>query len=250
LGIIPDATLRRLRATATLTPPKFQNEDIGMSEEYSTKLAESCYRAMYAQCGPREEVHRATLEPFGADFVGCAPVLDLGCGTGMFLRILVANNLDCLGVDSSDECIEACRQASLPVVKGDALEFLRDAAESSYGGVFCSHIIEHLAPPQALGLFKGAYRALRNSGKLVVLTPNFRHLTVAAEGFWLDLTHVRPYPAPTMNALATMAGFRQTRCLTYRIKNGFIPYLGNAVRWLLTAGLHDRSGGLAIVCTK
>jgi len=221
-----------------------------MSDAYSRRLLEDCYSRLYQECGCKEEIHSATLGPFATEFTGFSPVLDLGCGSGMFLRILLARNITCVGVDASEECVEACGRASLPVIKADALEYLRGAAVSSYGGIFCSHLIEHLTPPHALELFTEAYRVLRAGGKFVVLTPNFKHLTVAVEGFWLDLTHVRPYPALTLKTLATMAGFQEKKCLTYRTKNGLIPYLGNAVRWLLTGGLHAPAGGLGIVCVK
>jgi len=221
-----------------------------MSETYSQKLAENYYRTLYKECGCNEEIHSATLEPFAAEFAGLSPVLDLGCGSGMFLRILLARKVSCTGVEGSQECVEACRQANLPAVKSDVFEYLRATADSSYGGIFCSHLIEHLMPAQALELYSEAYRVLQAQGKLVILTPNFRHLTVAAEGFWLDLTHVRPYPGHALTVLATMAGFRQKRCITYRNKNGLIPYLGNAVRWLLTGGLHAPAGRLGIVCIK
>ena len=35
-------------------------------------------------------------------------------------------------------------------------------------------------------------------GKLVVVTPNVADLWTMTEAFWLDLTHIRPYPLPLL----------------------------------------------------
>src|SRR5713226_188369 len=93
------------------------------------------------------------------------------------------------------------------VAQGDLLEFLRQHKDAAIGGVFAGHVIEHLPPERARELFSAAYGALRPGGRFILLTPNPRNLYVAGEGFWTDPTHVRPFPAPLLRALALDAGF-------------------------------------------
>ncbi len=51
-------------------------------------------------------------------------------------------------------------------------------------------------------------RALVARGRLHVNTPNPTSLEVIAETFWLDPTHVRPYPLPLLMQMFQRAGFQ------------------------------------------
>src|SRR5262249_48093545 len=52
-----------------------------------------------------------------------------------------------------------------------------------------------------------AVRVLLPRGTLVIVTPNSKDLMVALKGFWLDLTHIRFYPARLLSALLEQVGF-------------------------------------------
>jgi hypothetical protein len=56
-------------------------------------------------------------------------------------------------------------------------------------------------------LLREAARVLLPRGTLVIITPNSKDLMVAMEGFWLDLTHIRFYPARLLSALLEQVGF-------------------------------------------
>ena len=127
-----------------------------------------------------------------ATFFERGPVADLGSGRGFFLQALHARGLEGIGVDSSDEALAYTSQLNLKCVKADVLDYLRTA--SDLGGVFASHIIEHFAPESAEAMIAGASRALVPGGCLVIVTPNFKDYRALTEIFWLDTTHVRPYP--------------------------------------------------------
>lgn len=120
------------------------------------------------------------------------PVADLGSGRGFFLEALRARGIAGIGVDSSDEALDYASGIGQTCVKADVLDYLRTA--EGLRGVFASHIIEHLTPEAAEAMIAGAARALLPGGRLVVVTPNMKDYRTLSELFWLDTTHIRPYP--------------------------------------------------------
>jgi O-antigen chain-terminating methyltransferase len=120
------------------------------------------------------------------------PVADLGAGRGHFLEALRERSIESIGVDISEEAIDHARSLGFECVHQDVLEYLETAAD--LGGVFASHLIEHLEPTAAETMLARAASALRSRGRIVVVTPNMADFRTLTEVFWLDTTHVRPYP--------------------------------------------------------
>jgi len=139
-------------------------------------------------------------------------VVDLGCGRGTMLELLKASGIENYGVDSFPAALEICRSRGLKVVESDIFSHLAQLEDSSLGGLFCSHVIEHLHPPEALQLIRESYRVLRKGGTLVLVTPNPKNLLILTEVFWLDLTHVRFYPARLLDGILQDVGFTYVRC--------------------------------------
>ena len=133
-------------------------------------------------------------------FVGQAmvdhPVLDLGCGTGAFMELLRENGFQAMGIDLADEAVTVCSAKGLNVIKDDALSFLSDKHEV-FATIICSHLIEHLNYEDACKLLDNIHNALIEGGRLILITPNPASLEVL-EYFWLDPSHVRPYPLPLL----------------------------------------------------
>jgi SAM-dependent methyltransferase len=144
-------------------------------------------------------------------FAPGARVLDVGCGGGVFLEALRASGRHGVGVDGSEEELAAARARGLDVVSADGLDYLGATPAESFGGVFCAHLIEHLSPEGATRLIEGIHRVLAPGGRVVLITPDVRDLEVWTERFWLDLTHVRPYPARLLVGLLQVLGFRVIR---------------------------------------
>jgi 2-polyprenyl-3-methyl-5-hydroxy-6-metoxy-1,4-benzoquinol methylase len=166
-------------------------------------------------------------------------VLDLGCGAGVFLELLRERSVRAAGIDLSAECVESCRRKGLDAREAELLRFL-ETTDERFDGVFCSHVVEHLAPPAALGMLANCRRVLRPGGRLVVVTPNPRDLDVITEKFWLDVTHVRPYPLALLAKMVEHAGFTVERSGTdpdtappIRSRNPFIlaRNLWKKLRW-------------------
>ena len=134
------------------------------------------------------------------------PVLDLGCGSGAFIELLQENGLSAVGIDLADEAVSECTAKGLNVFRDDALHFLSDKHEE-YGSIFCSHLIEHFEYDDAVRLLVSIHEALVTGGRIVLITPNPASLEVS-EYFWLDPTHVRPYPLPLLVSMLEQTGFQ------------------------------------------
>ena len=145
-------------------------------------------------------------------------VLDVGCGTGYFTRLLaeaVAPGGTALGIDPSPEVIARARRSTrLPdctFSKGIA-EAL-DAEDQSYDVVVCSLMIHHLPEtlrPQAI---REMHRVLRPGGR--VLVADFRAPTTRI-GRLLLKGHVispamRTNPVHLLEPMVREAGFQQIR---------------------------------------
>lgn len=135
------------------------------------------------------------------------PVVDLGCGRGEFLELLVAAGVDAYGVDQHADMIDLCREKELDAREADALEHLASVQGRSLGGIFSAQMIEHLEMRDVPRLFELAADALALGGRLVVETINPESLFVFAAAFYVDLGHLRPLHPLTLRYLAEKSGF-------------------------------------------
>ncbi len=135
------------------------------------------------------------------------PVLDLGCGRGEWLRLLVENGISGFGVDLNGVQIEEAREQGLDVRLGNALQALADQEDSSLSVITAHHLIEHLPFDAVAWITREALRVLAPGGLLLFETPNTRNVLVGATSFHTDPTHLKPMPEQIMEVLLETAGF-------------------------------------------
>jgi SAM-dependent methyltransferase len=193
-----DLPSRRVQAKAERLQRKEASRE-GRKQKYS--LFHSDYQS------DELKARRAWHERYAAYFM-TAPgeVVDIGSGSGIFLEILRDAQVPAFGVDPDSDMVDVCRELGLQALPGDE-RLLADCGENSLGGIHASHIIEHIDGSRAIAMIENALTALRPGGLLVIRTPNWRNATVRQEGFWLDITHVRPYPLPLLEQVLKDAGF-------------------------------------------
>jgi 2-polyprenyl-3-methyl-5-hydroxy-6-metoxy-1,4-benzoquinol methylase len=156
--------------------------------------------------GGSETLLREFHSRFIPFFRGHTPVLDLGCGRGVFLGLAAEAGIEAVGVDHSQESLEICRRKGFAVHHENAIRFLSESPRR-FGGIFCSHLIEHMSYEEATRFLDLCHQALVPGGRLLVVTPNPEDLAVISQIFWLDPTHVRPYPKLLVERMLTAAGF-------------------------------------------
>jgi SAM-dependent methyltransferase len=135
------------------------------------------------------------------------PVADLGCGRGELLEVLLGAGIPALGCDSNPMMVAGAREKGLDVEVADLFSWLGARSDGSLGGVTAYQVVEHLPPARLFDLVELAARKLAVGGRLLFETINPESV-YAMRWFWMDLTHVRPVPAPSLAQLLSASGFR------------------------------------------
>ncbi len=126
-------------------------------------------------------------------------VLDIGSGRGVFLELLRGGGFTPVGVEYDDLMYKTSSARGFRVHKGNAISYLESTKES-FDGIMASHIIEHLAIDEGIKFIELIKQRLKKGGVAIIITPRPGSLW-AAENFWLDTTHIRPYPFQLMKNL-------------------------------------------------
>jgi SAM-dependent methyltransferase len=140
------------------------------------------------------------------------PVLDVGCGGGLFPRMLRERGFAAMGLDSSPEAAAvAWRTNGVPVLCGDLA--LAPLAAGSCAGITMFHVLEHVYDPRAY--LAAAHALLKPDGRLIVQVPNaacwqFRLLGARWNGVDAPL-HLTNFRARDLEALLGSAGFEVLR---------------------------------------
>jgi SAM-dependent methyltransferase/predicted nucleic acid-binding Zn-ribbon protein len=204
--------LRRLRtAGAEGTAPGVRVSPLPLSErvdhDRSAMAVEFDYAGFEERFRGSEEEVREHQRAYLDCFRDRQPVIDLGCGRGEFLQLMREAGLSARGVDVDTDMVLLCREKGFDVTAADAEAFLAALPDDSVGGIFAAQIIEHLAPERVIGLVQLCQRKLSPGGVLVMETPNPTCLTVFADSFYKDPSHIRPLHPDMMQFLFETTGF-------------------------------------------
>jgi O-antigen chain-terminating methyltransferase len=102
------------------------------------------------------------------------------------------------------------KEKGLAVDAADLFAWLDGRPDGSLGGLTAFQVVEHLAPSQVFDLVELAARKLAPGGRVLLESVNPESL-YAMRWFWMDLTHVRPVPAPSLAQLLKANGFKDVR---------------------------------------
>lgn len=155
----------------------------------------------------REFRHSAALS-----LVAEGPVLDIGCGDGLFLSLCKEKGIEAQGVDFSDVAIAHCAEQGLRAQQVDIAEGSLPFADGTFATVVALDVLEHVHDPAPLFA-----EMTRVSAKSVIIgVPNFSSLPARLQTF---LGHVpennRPHKGhiywfnwPVLRALIEKGGWR------------------------------------------
>lgn len=183
----------------TVAIPAGQPESAGAAPEDWLKFAER-FRGS-------EEYVKAQQRFYVPYFEGCQAVADLGCGRGEFLELMREAGIPARGVDSNEEAVALCRSKGLDAETSDLFAWLDAQPESSFDGIFCAQVVEHLPAERVPQLIRLAARKLVPRGLLVVETPNPECLAIFATHYYLDPAHRHPIPPALLVFYFEEAGF-------------------------------------------
>lgn len=140
-------------------------------------------------------------------FPEAGDLLDVGCGSGELVAFAAERGLRAFGIDHDEANVRQARERGLDVLAGDVLLPPIDV-DRHYDVITMEHLIEHFQPNDATDLLAAYGARLRPGGRLILVTPNFGDWSVMSEIFWLDPTHVRPYPARLIAVMLADVGLR------------------------------------------
>jgi SAM-dependent methyltransferase len=191
--------------------------DTSDPSEDDDRAADGFYRAFEERFrGSRSEVkERLTAYlPFVSPLLEIyqpTRALDLGCGRGEWLELLIEHGFEATGVDLDAGMLQACSELELPAVQGDAIAHLRSMDSESLAIVSGFHVAEHLQFPELQALVEEAHRVLLPGGLLILETPNPENIVVATLNFYTDPTHERPLPPALLAFLVEHHGFTRSK---------------------------------------
>jgi O-antigen chain-terminating methyltransferase len=139
--------------------------------------------------------------------------IDLGCGRGEWLELLVSEGFNPTGVDLDEGMLEACKHLGLSVVKSDAVDLLSKTQSNTQLVVSAFHVVEHISFEQLRNLVSEAMRVLKPGGLLILETPNPENIAVSTRNFYIDPTHIRPIPPLLLEFVAEYVGFERVKTL-------------------------------------
>ncbi len=176
------------------------------AEEATADRLEDLYRRFVL----RDHVHfvrRALLE-----CQETGPVLDVGCGGGLFSRMLGERGFRVMGLDFSIEAASiAWHRNAVPVVCGTLSTAPLPA--SSFAGITMFHVLEHLYDPASY--LQAAHALLQPNGRLVIQVPNaacWQFLLLGESWNGIDVPrHLVNFRTEDMDSLLDHCGFEVLR---------------------------------------
>ena len=147
-------------------------------------------------------------------------LLDIGCGSGTFLKLAREAGFRVQGLEASPEAAKAAAKI-LPgrVVVGDERDLVRSGARFDVVSLF--HVLEHLLRP--VDYLRRIRRLLAEGGGLVVQVPNSHSLQAALLGSrWYGLDcprHVHNFTAGALLHLLYRSGFRVRRVRHFSLRD-------------------------------
>lgn len=169
--------------------------------------------------GSREYVKNSQMI-YVSYFVNRNHVVDLGCGRGEFVELLMEHKIGVKGVDLYAPYAEYCKMRHLPVEQGDAIHFLRQ--QDSVDGIFVGQVVEHISTKQIIELCMVAYEKLEDGCYLIMETPNPTSLAIYTEFFYVDPSHKKPVHPLTLQYIAEKQGFSDVQIIY--TESSRVPY--------------------------
>jgi SAM-dependent methyltransferase len=140
------------------------------------------------------------------------PVLDVGCGGGLFSRMLAERGFQVMGLDFSIEAAGiAWHRNGVPVVCGTLSS--APLPPASCAGITMFHVLEHLYDPASY--LQAAHSLLRPEGRLVIQVPNaacWQFLLLGENWNGIDVPrHLVNFRAQDLDSLLQHCGFEVLR---------------------------------------
>ncbi len=164
--------------------------------------------SLFHRAADEEAGRRAWHHAYADVFQGFGSVLDVGCGTGLFLDLLRERGVArMLGVDRDPEMVADTRARGHEARVADARNGL-GGIDERFDGVHLAFVIETMDGDEGIATLRACAALLAPDGVLVVRTLNPRNPAVRDGAFWFEPWARRPWPLETLRVVLTDLGLR------------------------------------------
>lgn len=190
--------------------------------------------------------HKVIVEIVGQS----SSVLDLGCGDGELLAILVREkNVKAQGIEIDDKAIFECVARGLSVFHDDIDSGLSDYEDKSFDFVILNQSFQQVKKPDAV-----LKEALRVGKKVIIGIPNFAHINARFQIFFRGRTPVTgalPYEwhdTPNLHFLSLLDFINYCKKRNITIEGAY--YVGSRRKVALFPNLFAQTGIFVISGTS
>ena len=138
--------------------------------------------------------------------------LDIGCGTGYWLRYLTDNGFKKgYGIDTSQECVEIGKKYGINILQKEFLSITEH-----FDIIFMSHIIEHLKDP--VSYIEHCSKLITSGGALIIETPISGAVAQAYGENWrylMPVEHLNIFSEKALKKLLEKFGFIKVKDVTF-----------------------------------
>ena len=206
------------------------------------------------ESGPQVELDRLKYE-YGLDlaepYLAGKTLLDIGAGTGLFVRVAHERNYHPVALELHRENVERLRNDGYQVI--DRPLEAADIPDQSFDLVTLWEVLEHIVDPKPL--LSRVHQLLKTNGLLFILVPNGESLATRLlhekSGVFGGHSHVNFFNHHTLTRMLRETGFQPVETETIITELGTInnhlgfqdPYLGQAdtqMDFLTPKAIHDR----------
>lgn len=123
-----------------------------------------------------EEIHPFFVEFLDKSHFDIKYVLDIGCGTGKYLKFLQAKGFKTNGIDSSETAVEMSKKLldnNSQILCVNMFEY--EIPSNKYDLIISIAAIHHGTKDQVQGLINKIHEALTKGGKIFITLPDFDH---------------------------------------------------------------------------
>ena len=184
-------SLRKLceKSLGFLNPPIGCWMRVGLLVEWHLKQAEKCLEMNFTMVRLRQ-----VLNSYQPSYPPKSRVIDVGCGTGRWSRVVSEFDCEVLGIDYSAKDISTARTlgGNVKYLEFDATKKIKDLGRFDFALLI--HVLEHIDNPELL------LREVRiNCSKLIIEVPDYESNALnwtrrkLSRSYYSDADHVREY---------------------------------------------------------
>ena len=150
------------------------------------------------------------------NYISGGRILDIGCGRGLFLKIMRDDGWKVNGVEFNAEA--ASNVYGISVVSGEPASW--GFPDGAFDAITMNHVLEHL--PQPGEMIHECGKLLKKGGLLMCAVPNFLSLqSSVGKGAWFHLDipcHIYHFSEEGLRSILTKSGFQIVRIRRFDIE--------------------------------